>query len=405
MSNEIGAMPKDIKTFNSCLMLKLICTNPSLSRLDLKNMTGLSAVTAGKIVSELIAKDIICEKGKQQEEKKIGSRLSAGRRPIPLELSQTGPCVCGVCIFKTQARVVLTDLKARIFASERVLLEDGCDEKQLTRLLNTLYETVTQNCRRKILGIGISAIGPVDTKEGKIFSPVNFFGIQNFPVCDIFKKKTGLPVFLVNEPGAAALAEKLYGNAKKIENFLFVSLFQGIGAGIVLDGKLYQGKAGTNGELGHVSVDLDGPACECGNSGCLELYVSEKAMKNRAGRLLEISGKTFSESDKLTFSSILECASKGDVLASELVGEYCEYLSHALTNILNLFDFETIILGCGETPTSFLADILSKRINQYTGFFLRREVGVQPSRFGNDAAAIGAAALVASKVFSGDLPI
>ena len=160
---------------------------------------------------------------------------------------------------------------------------------------------------RHVLGIGISAIGPIDCENGVILNPPNFFDIKNYGIRDYLSKKYNLPVYMDNDMNTSAIAEKYWGYAKDVSDYVYLGASNGIGAGVVMGGKLTKNAIG---EIGHVSVNINGEKCRCGNRGCLEMYASIE--KNYDGK----------NSD-----------------------EKCAFLASGAVTLMNLFNPEAIFLG------------------------------------------------------------
>lgn len=228
-------------------------------------------------------------------------------------------------------------------------------EVSIGRLVETVKEFLV-GCRDRGVpdGVGVGSPGLVDVEEGVVrFSP-NFPGWLDVPLRSILQEATGLPVALENDANAAALAEKEFGAGRDFSNFVFVTLGTGVGGAIVLDGKLFRGPWGTAGEIGHMTVDPDGPKCNCGNYGCLERFVGIERIVERAreklrawkGRtvLLDMVGEDL---DGLTPEHLSEAAKLGDELALRVWEEVGTYLGIAFASVANLLNPEAFVLGGG----------------------------------------------------------
>ncbi len=244
------------------------------------------------------------------------------------------------------------------------------------------------------IGIGVSAIGPLDSTTGKILKPTNFFGIQNMNVVRLLKSRYGLPVFLENDMDAAALAEKLFGVGRPYANFLYLGITSGIGSGIFSNGKLYRGTSGFVGEIGHMSVNFDGIPCGCGNRGCLEMYINLPIILQR---LCEATGR--GDISPKEFESLLEidgCDAVFEDMANKL--------SAALVNATNMLDPECIIIGhegvyLPDKYINYLQEHIGTRILS-SGY---KTLAVLKSSFGEHAPLFGSACSVLQKLFEGYL--
>lgn len=203
--------------------------------------------------------------------------------------------------------MIISDLKARqLFWEEQAYPETLTVEWLYQKLMDS-YRRLEQRCltsQRRILCVGIVSIGPVDTQQGIILNPPNFQGLRDLPVCRWMEEIAGVDAYLLSDSSACALAESLYGKGAGIDNFLYVYIHEGIGAGMVLGGELYQGIHGYSPELGHTTIDFHGPLCPCGSRGCLELYADErKTVQKAAGA---------STRDIQSFADVMAGAQEGD---------------------------------------------------------------------------------------------
>lgn len=253
----------------------------------------------------------------------------------------------------------------------------------------------------------MASIGPVNSTTGELLNPPDFYGIGNLNIVQAMQDFTGLPTFLINDANAGALAEKLYGSCRQTSNFVYLHIMNGIGAGFVLEDKLYNGNHGQSGELGHTSICFSGPRCSCGNVGCLDLYANHAAMLRR------MHAKQFGYSDSPLlrlpapeWEDFVDLANQKDPLAMAVLDEFCGYLSFALINVLNLLDVSAVVVGYNaRTDGAFIEQALSARISSSALYSAYQELPVLHSHFGGDAPLIGAVAAVADRIFSSRLSI
>ena len=172
------------------------------------------------------------------------------------------------------------------------------------------------------------------------------YNVENLSLGPEIYKATGLPVFIANDTRAWALAEKLFGHSQENENSVLISIHHGLGAGIVLDGRVLQGRHGNIGELGHIQIDPNGKLCHCGNRGCLETVASSQAIRSEvAERLANGEESTLSDIEELSVEDICEAAANGDPLAVDAVEKLGRYLGSAIAIVINLFNPEKILIG------------------------------------------------------------
>lgn len=400
--NQSGSNIKDVKQSNQMLILKLISVGVANTRADLAKVTGLSKMAVGKLVTELIEQNILAEADSAE------STASYGRPPVILKLAKQSPKICGILIKRGLCQAVVSDLSGVSLALQTEHYDAGqmCAEYLLS-LLQRMYRTVTAPYTHELLAIGVASIGPVNSTTGELLNPPDFYGIGNLNIVQAMQDFTGLPTFLINDANAGALAEKLYGSCRQTSNFVYLHIMNGIGAGFVLEDKLYNGNHGQSGELGHTSICFSGPRCSCGNVGCLDLYANHAAMLRR------MHAKQFGYPDSPLlrlpapeWEDFVDLANQKDPLAMAVLDEFCGYLSFALINVLNLLDVSAVVVGYNaRTDGAFIEQALSARISGSALYSAYQELPVLHSHFGGDAPLIGAVAAVADRIFSSRLSI
>ena len=252
------------------------------------------------------------------------------------------------------------------------------------------------------IGVGIGAPGLIDVETGMVrFSP-NLPGWLDVPIREIIEEATRLPAGLGNDANVVAMAENAFGAGKEFQDFICATLGTGIGGAIVVGGNVGTGADGTAGEIGHTTVDPDGPLCNCGNHGCLERFVGIKYIVARALSKLE-SGTQESRLPKmvdgqlenLTPKIIAQAAEQGDSLAREVFEETGMYLGIAFANLVNILNPEAIVLGGGVSNAGELIfGPIRETIQRRAMIVPRKTVQVVRATLGHDAGIIGASLLV-----------
>ena len=205
----------------------------------------------------------------------------------------------------------------------------------------------------EISAIGIGAPGISNPETGMLFTCVQLPRWRDVPLRDIIQNRLGKKAFLINDANAAAVGEFYFGAAQGVRNFIYITLSTGIGGGIVIDGKIYSGAIGTAGEVGHMTIDHEGPICQCGNKGCWETLASGTALAREARWRIQEGVKTsileYAEGDieKVTARVIHSAAKQGDSLARELIARTGYYVGVGLANLINIFNPELIVIGGG----------------------------------------------------------
>ena len=277
-------------------------------------------------------------------------------------------------------------------------------EATIKRIIETIHENIIQStiALDDIIGIGIGAPGPLDVKRGMINFAPNLPGWRDVPLRKILEDEFNMKVVLENDANAAAWGERCFGAGQGVNNLVCFTLGTGIGGGIIIDGKIYHGNNYGAAELGHMTVNKDGPRCNCGNYGCLEAYSSATGIKNRIkNRIREGIKSDFLNFDEdklfesLRLKSIFEAARKGDRLTSIVVEEAISYLGIAIANITNILNPEMVVLVGGITNEGEKLLIPLKGEVKKRAFYSNyKSLKIVIGELGGNAGVLGAAALL-----------
>lgn len=249
-----------------------------------------------------------------------------------------------------------------------------------------------------LIGIGIASPGPLDIKRGCVDGSPNLPGWTGYPIESTLSKAFGLPARIDNDANAAALGEYLFGAGKGKRNLIYVTISTGIGGGAIIDGKLMRGANGNAAELGHLTLDIKGPACPCGGNGCFEVMASGTAIARRtrealakgtASQILTLAGSA----DAITAHHVLQALAQKDALAIKIWDETTEYLGRGLAVIINTFNPEMIVVGGGVTAAgdTLFVPMRTKAL-KYAFPRLAAVCSIIPAGLGADVGVVGAAA-------------
>lgn len=317
-----------MRASNRKLILDLIRRGP-VSRAELAEHTRLTRASITQIVDELLESGLVepCPDAPET----IGSVGTLGRRRTQLMLRRRSRFVFGVHISRRRCRVGVVDLCGEVLLQDEFLLAAHTPDSAADAIaaLIQAQTAALQLDAADILGIGVSAPGPVDHRSGVILNPPNFDAWHHTPICAMLTARTGWPALLEKDTNARALEEKYFGAAGNISGFMLVQIDDGVGSGVVIHDKLYRGTQGLGTEIGHTTIRWDGPPCRCGSCGCLENYL-------RIPALLE--GSRFADWEQLT-------AHAAEPDAARLLDDAAAYLAAALVNAFNLYDLEAVILS------------------------------------------------------------
>jgi predicted NBD/HSP70 family sugar kinase len=243
-----------------------------------------------------------------------------------------------------------------------------------------------------LLGIGVGVHGFVEHPRGHLILAPNL-GWRDVPVADLFRQRFSAPIYVDNEANAGALAETWVGVAREVRHLVYLSVGIGLGAGLIIDGDLYRGSTGTAGEFGHTTVDPAGPLCNCGNRGCLEVFVSERALVS------ELQPLRF-DSATLAADEVFRAANDGDPAAIAALRRIGEYLGIGVANAINTFNPQLVVVGGPMARgAGHVLDPIQRVVEQRALTQLRRSAPVVLSQLGEMACAIGCGVMVLRELF------
>lgn len=254
----------------------------------------------------------------------------------------------------------------------------------------------------RLLGVGVGAPGPIDVERGFIYFLPNIRGWKNTALKTQLEKRLKLPVFVDNDANAMALAEFLFGAGRGSASLIALTLGTGVGGGMVLDGRLFHGHRYSAAEIGHLTVNENGPRCACGSTGCLEVYVGNsyfvRRLRNRlrsTPRRSTVLRRWLRDGRLLTPELAAKAARRGDRLCREIWKETGLHLGTALAGLANVLNPERIILGGGVANAgALLFDPIRETLKKKAFPIAARSARVMPAKLGVDAGLAGAAALV-----------
>jgi predicted NBD/HSP70 family sugar kinase len=311
-----GASSEVVREINRRLVLNLIRTRQPLSRADLARLSGLQRSTVSLIVEELMGEDWVLEGPT--------GRIPRGRRPTFLRLNDDRVLI-GVDIRPTQITIALADVNGK-FTSQEVFPTPTNPKPAIDTVIQKILHIV-RSCRgKKIEGVGISLPGRFDhSKDRLVFAPN-----LKWPECDLrtpIAKATGLEVELENAANACVLAAIWFGHQDPGRNLVVITVSEGIGAGVLVNGQLARGLNGMAGEFGHVLLDPDGPQCGCGSKGCWETMASNRAA-------LRYYLESSAQPEGLSFPDLLTLAEQGDSRAAKALETMAHYLGRGMRMIV-----------------------------------------------------------------------
>jgi predicted NBD/HSP70 family sugar kinase len=392
-----------IADFNQAVILNAVRHAPDgLSRVELAQLTGLSAQSVSNITRRLLDRELITE---------AGTLVPAGRgKPRTLlRLHAGGHFAIGVHIDPTVTTVALLDLVGDVVASVRTLPASAASPPQLVEAITAAADglvAATGVDARRVLGLGIAAPGPLDPGTGVVLEPPLLPGWSHVGLRGLLHEATGYPVVLHKDAAAAALAELWRGprgSAAALEDFVFLYLGTGLGAGLVVGGELLSGTTNNAGEIGHLMVAADGPRCNCGLRGCVGAACMPRNLVAEAADagLLRRPGTDDREIDEL-FSDLCALAADGSAPARRILEASAFRLARGAATVSNLLDVRAVVFGgpIWDRIGAVFLPILRETLLTTTEARQVHPVTALGSSLGADVGAIGAGCLVLEHAFS-----
>ena len=368
-----------IKASNKKKILNFLYKERETTKQDISKETGISIPTVTNNINQLLKEGIVEEAGVLAS--------TGGRKPVAIKFMPNAKYAFGINVSIDNVRIILVNLDVDIRYDMTIHTAQYENFDMIIKCIFNQIEKIIseQNIpKEKILGIGFSLPGTVN-EETMMLEKAPNLGIDNYSF-KAFSRICNYSIYIENEANAAALAELTLGVTKKIRSLVYLSITQGIGSGVVLQGILYKGKNKRAGEFGHMTIVADGDLCRCGKKGCWELYASEKAL------LQEYNKKTDSKIRSIKeFFNEMEDKSKP---AIKVWDNYINYLAIGIQNIILILDPHYIVIG-GEI-SKFEKELLQSvkdKVFIKNSFYAKKDIKIVTSKLKEDASILGAALL------------
>jgi glucokinase-like ROK family protein len=379
-----------VRAQHSALILRLLWRTQESSRADLSRRTGLSRSTVSAIVSELLDTGLI------HETRQGVSR--GGRKPIVLAFADDASALVGVDLGATHVEVVVTNLRAKMRASETRSCRVRSQPQAALAVVRELIDKLLKEARvprSRVLGIGVGVPSPVHPERPGELPPLILPKWKDVDLLEELKRTYGVPVFIENDANLGALGEAWWGAGRTASSLAFIKVAYGVGSGLIIDGRIHRGRDGTAGEIGHTSLDPGGPQCVCGQNGCINTLIGTQQLldlaKARAGRHKK---STLAARKRLMLEHLVTAAQEGDPLAADVLAYAGEVLGTAIANLLNLLAPEVIVLGGSLTRAGpALLDPLERTVRRMSLVRGAAFAELRVSRLEPNAIALGAATL------------
>ena len=384
-----GSLPS-LRQRNRSLVIVAVRDGGAASRVDIARLTGLSKTTVSSLVTELLSQSVLIEPGEPDK-----STPGSGRPATPLAMHPNSGTVVGVHFAHDGVTVALAELNGHIV--DRVRHPGDVDHQLASSLdfaASATARLIEQHRPDKLLGLGAAVSTPVTARSHLVSSPAMLHDWTEVNVADRLNSTTGLPVHVANDANAGALAEAKFGAGRGVDDLIYVMLSEGVGAGLVLAGQLYEGSSGSAGELGHVVVARGGYVCRCGNRGCLETVAGSRGV---------IDAMAHNHGSDIDLDAILELSVAGHPGARRLFNDAGQAVGEALAGICTVLDPEIVVIGgrlaaSGEPLLAGVRSVLVRNPPPVTNHMIE----VVQGSLGQDAELLGAVLIAGQAAALGD---
>jgi predicted NBD/HSP70 family sugar kinase len=373
----------DPRERNLARILDVLRLEGPLARTDIVRNAGLSRATVSSLLTELLDRRLVREE--------VDSRrlVAGGRPPALVDLEPSAAAAVGVDIGRTHVRVIVADLGLHVLAEDVQRVDVPVHPQETLELVVAFTERLLRESAvdaAELLGVGVGLPGPVDRASGRLGSATILPGWVGFAPRAELEKRLGAPVLVENDANLGALAEGLLGAGRGSRVLAYVKVAAGVGAGLLVDGRLFRGASGTAGEIGHTTLANSGPVCRCGNRGCLEQLAGATALlAQMAAAGIELDG----------VEALLRLATDGHAGARRVLADAGEHIGLAVANLINLFDPERVVVG-GELGAAdeLLVGPLRYAARSAAVTTAGSTIDIVAAELGERAEALGAATLV-----------
>lgn len=382
--------PQNVKSLNKHAILDLIRFTPGgISRVELARQVNLTRAAVTGIINDLVNAGLVRE---------VDGSSAGGRTPIVLEINPRRGFVVGVDMGATHVTLLLADFSARLILELEEPLDINMGPKPCLDAVDRLMRELLQKAGlgiEQILAIGVGVPGPTVIEAGMVSGPPIMPGWDGYPIRDHLQKLWGCPVSLNNDAELGALGEWSYGAGRGECELVYVKVGTGIGAGLLLDGQIYHGMNGSAGEIGHTTIEENGPPCVCGNRGCLEALAGGRAVANRAIEAVRKGQRTVLSEVKplesITWRDVVQAARRGDLVAQQIVADAGAHLGTAIASMVNLFNPSMVVIGGGVSQIGdYLLEPIRRTVQQRSLLAASRSLRITEALLGRRSSGMGA---------------
>lgn len=367
-----------IKKRNMLDVILAIKYHGPVSNADIVKFTGLTSVTATNFTKELVHKGLVTEEGPADS--------NGGRRALLYRFNPERNYIVSVTVSICRLVVGVLDLDLNVVTKRESPYDFNRNtvEQGIQFMIDEVTKAVAEFDPSVIAGIGISVPGPVGFERGLIYELTNIPKWRNIALKEVLEKSFQFPVLVDKDANCNAAFFKWIDAGISQKNLVCLSTAEGMGSGVILNGIVLRGSHGVAGEVGHISIHMDGERCNCGNYGCIEQYASIIGIVNsmekqlRAGAASRLTDYCEGQWDRLTFDMITDAAKQGDPLSINLLRKAADYLCVCIDNVIKAYDPDQIILDI-DWLTDFddLFYYMINRVFERTNFVGRDDVSIR----------------------------
>lgn len=392
---------REINRFN---ILNAIRNAGAISRVELAELTGQSRAAVTNITAKLLEEGLIYTKDTLERVERAQPRgRTRGRKRVCLAINPQAAYVVGVKLSSFRVSVAVTDMQAEV--QSHVIVPVRTKERSV-EFVADLIEDGIRHCVSEvglqletISGIGIGLPGFIDSRNGSCFwTPLYTDG--KLPLREFLESRFEIPTHIENDTNTVTLAHQWFGEGRGHDNFLVVTIEDGVGMGIVVNGQLYRGARGFAAEFGHVVIDSEGLACRCGKRGCIEAYASNFSIVNAAVSAMDAGRWQWPGEGELNFDDVITAAEAGEAVPREILSQAGTYLGRGIAGLVQLFNPSRIIMsGDGVKAGDLMFDAMRTAIDVHVNPGLRRDLEVVIHKWRDIDWARGAASLVLQELY------
>ena len=384
-----GASAPSLRELNRRRVVDVLREVGVASRADIARATGLSRSTISSLVSEMRESGLVVDHPSPEQ----GDRPPAGRPPALIGLGRPAGAAIGIDFGKRHLAVAIADLAHIVLAEARREIPEDLHAAEAMDSAAELVDEVlgaARMSRGDVIGVGLGLPGPIHRRTGRAASPEILPGWVGLRIQEEMEDRLDLRVQADNDANLGALAELFWGAGQDAADLIYIKVATGVGAGLVVGGRLFHGVGGTAGEIGHATIDEQGPICRCGNRGCLETFAAAPAIVDLLRRSL---------GHDLTIEAIVERARDGDAGCRRAIADSGRHIGRVLADVCNLLNPQRVVVGGSVGQAGdVLLDEMREVVRRTALPTAAEDVEIVPGVLGERAEVLGAVALILGTV-------